>query len=73
MREEEVRVTEDFRHFKIIELRFLILTAAAILRYRFRCLNAPAAKPACGLTRWKGSEEDDVRIAPTYGAQALVH
>ena len=73
MREEEVRVTEDFRHFKIIELRFLILTAAAILRYRFRCLNAPAAKPACGPTRRKGSVEDDVRIAPTYGAQALVH
>ena len=66
MREEEVRVTEEFWHIKIIE-------AVAILRYRFRCLNAPAAKPACGPTRRKGSEEDDVRIAPTYGAQALVH
>ena len=41
MREEEVRVTEEFRHFRIIELRLLIPTAAAIFRYRFRRLNAP--------------------------------
>ena len=68
-----MRVTEECQHFKIIELRFLIPTAAAIFRYRFQRLNAPVAKHACCPARRKGSVDDDVYIASTYGAQALVH
>ena len=50
----------------------MIPTAAAILRYRFRCLNAPAAKHACGPTRSQGSVGNDVCIAPSCGAQAAL-
>ena len=38
----------------------------------FRCLNAAAAKHACGTTRTKGSVENDLCTAPAYGAQAAL-
>ena len=47
-------------------------SAAAIFSFCFRCRNAAAAKQACGPTRSKGSVENDVCIAPAYGAQAAL-
>ena len=72
VREEEVKVTDFYTHLQFIELRLKIPTAAAIFIFWFRRLNAVAAKHAYTPTRTMALAENDVRIAPAYGAQAAL-
>ena len=73
MREEEVSATEEFRRGNKYGLAIIdSISGYHFFASGFRCLNAAAAKHACGPTRNKESVEDNVCIAPAYGAQAAL-